>query len=67
MVKIVSVIVKGESQYQDVDEFLQKPKRRTTVDSFLRRKREDQFEGPATRNIGDLPDDMARKLLAILA
>ena len=40
--------------------FLQKPRRRTTLTSFLSHRREDQFGDPATSNSGDLSDENIR-------
>ena len=67
MVKIVSVLVRGRTTDNIINKFLQTPKRRTTLNSFMKRRSNDQFEGPAPRQPGEMDDDMTRKLLAIAA
>ena len=48
-----------------IDEFLQTPKRQTTLNSYLRRRGENQFQGPPQRPWQELTDDNVRQMLGI--
>ena len=63
--KFVSVITRGKSGSIEIDQFLQIPKRQTTLNSYLKRRGENQFQGPALRNFVDLSPQQVRQLLGI--
>jgi len=66
LVKVASILVKGNSGNRGLDEFLQVPKRTTTLTSYLRRRRETQFSGPPLRNQRELNKTQVNKLLGIV-
>ena len=63
--KFVSILTRGKSGDPRLNEFLQVPKPRTTLNSFLRRKSETQFVGPPAKQHVDLEQSQIRKLLGI--
>ena len=65
LVKFVSITTKGKSGNNRIDEFLQKPKSRTTLSSFLKRKSESQFLGPPLRAVEELNPQDVRILLGM--
>ena len=67
LTKFVSVLTKGRSGNVDLDVFLQTPKVRTTLNSFIKRQAENQFQGPPLEPAGNLTVDLTRRLLAIAA
>ena len=67
LTKFVSVLTKGVIPDKNLQNFLQVPKFRTTLNSFLTRQEENQFQGPPINNPGDLSHVQVRSLLAIAA
>ena len=63
--KFVSITTRGKSGNPKIDEFLQTPKLRTTLASFMRRKSESQFLGPPRRTVGELTPQDLRIMLGI--
>ena len=63
LTKFVSNVTRGESGKEDLDRFLQKPKQRTTLNSFMKRQAKSQFQGPPLEQPENLsPDDICRLL-----
>ena len=67
LTQFVSVITRGVFRDKSLQEFLQAPKQRTTINSFMKRQDQSQFHGPPIRQPGDLSDVQINKLLAIAA
>ena len=65
LTKFVSLVTRGKSGVKAIDEFLQTPKRQTTLNSYLRRRGENQFQGPPQRPWQELTDDNVRQMLGI--
>ena len=54
LVKVVSIITRGNHQDQEIQQFLMKPKPRTTLNSFIKRPSRGQFYGPPLRSCEDI-------------
>ena len=67
LVKFVAVLTGGHVGDPDVDKYLQTPKPRTTVNSFLKRQSEDQFQGPPLEQTDGMTTTTVRKLIALAA
>ena len=67
LVKLVSVLTKGVTENQTLNRFLQTPKNRTTLNSFLRRQSEEQFTGPPREHHRNLSTSQVRELIAVFA
>ena len=67
LTKFVSVLTRGEVQDEEVRRFVQVPKPRTTLNSYMKRQSEDQFQGPPMEQLGNLTPGVIRKLVAIAA
>ena len=62
----MSVLTKGVTQFNQLNEFLQVPKGGTTLKSFLKRKSKTQFRGPPLRPPQELENQHIKLLLGIL-
>ena len=67
LTKFVSVLTRGIVSDQQLQRFIQIPKRRTTVNSYMRRQAEEQFDGPALEEPRNLSHEQVRSLIAIAA
>ena len=65
LTKFVSITTKGKSGNPRIDEFLQTPKPRTTLASWMKRKSETQFLGPPKRTVGELTPQDLRVMLGL--
>ena len=65
LTKFVSILTKGNTDNLRLNNFLQIPKNRTTLNSFIKRQAENQFQGPALEHHRNLSSDQVRCLLAI--
>ena len=65
LTKFVSVLTRGNIRDQQLKRFLQIPKARTTLNSFLKRQSEEQFQGPPMEQTVNLLPKHVRALIAI--
>ena len=49
LTKFVSLVTRGKSGVKVIDDFLQTLKRQTTLNSYLRRRDENRFQGPPSK------------------
>ena len=65
LLKFVSVITKGVTGNPELDAYLQVPKARTTLNSWLKRKSEAQFQGPPLEDWRGIDKATLKHLLGI--
>ena len=65
LVKFVSVLLKGQEPEKHIKPFLQIPKQRTSINSFLKKQSNAQFQGPPEKGVEDLSPELIRRLLSI--
>ena len=65
LIRFLSILCKGKSGRQDLDRYLLTPKPRTTLNSWIRRKSDSQFNGPPELSEAGLSQDDVRALLGL--
>ena len=65
--KFVSVLTRGVVCDEQLQRFIQIPKQRTTMNSFMRRQTEEKFIGPALEEPRNITSVQIRSLIAIAA
>ena len=67
LLKFVSILMRGDSGDRQLNQFLQTPKNRTTLNSYLKRRAESQFLEPPEKPPNDLQAKDVQKLLGLAA
>ena len=67
LTRFVSVLFKGVIKNKSLQNFLQIPKPRTTLNSFMKSQDNSKFQGPAMKPSGDLSHDQVRELVSLVA
>ena len=67
LLKFISVLTRGQVGDACIERFLQVPKSRTTLNSFLTRQSENQFRGPPLEPEENLTKEDVKTLLGIAA
>ena len=65
LTKFVSLLTRGHTGNNRLNQFIQVPNNRTTLTSWLRRKSESQFRGPPARPAEELTNEDINRLIGI--